>query len=90
MNKNRSRSRSNVYRLIDEERQRQIGKWGDGGLDPFVWIAVLSEELGEASEAILKQKSQEDLEGEIVQIAAVAVAWLEDCNRHREKDVENA
>lgn len=75
--------RKNIYQLIDEERQRQIVKWGDDRcLDPFVWVAVLAEEIGEASEAVLKAESQKDLEDEIVQIAAVAVAWLEDLSKY--------
>ena len=68
-----------IFEKIRAERQRQIDKWGDDrNLDPFVWIAILSEELGEASQEVLKHNSQDKLEAEIVQIAAVAVAWLED------------
>ena len=75
----KTKRRKRIYQLIAEERQRQIDKWGDDrNLDPFVWLAVLSEELGEASQEVLKARSQEDLEKEIIQIAAVAVAWLED------------
>ncbi len=40
------------------------------------WADVLVEELCEAIEATLK--SREELRAELVQVAAVAVAWIED------------
>lgn len=56
--------RSEVYRLIDEERQRQriqwsgTHAWGEGDcssslVPPIVKSAVLSEECGEVARAIL-------------------------------------
>ncbi len=41
------------------------------------WAAILMEEVGEA----LKTSSVEDLRAELVQIAAVAVAWVEAIDR---------
>ena len=39
-----------------------------------MWNAILIEEVGEVSKALL---TGGDLEAELVQVAAVAVAWLE-------------
>lgn len=72
--------RAFVYRLIDEERKWQDQKWGrepDGWTShPLVKLAVLTEEVGEAAKACLEGKRL-DAHAELVQVAAVAVAWLE-------------
>lgn len=65
--------------LIDvhQERVAQDVKWGDQSQHPDVlWNTILTEEMGEAANAVLEH----DLEGlreELIQIAAVAVAWAE-------------
>jgi NTP pyrophosphatase (non-canonical NTP hydrolase) len=70
----------NVLEEIREERKRQDAKWGaDRELDDFVWLAILTEEVGETSEAILKDMLSK--RKELVQVAAVAVAWLECLDR---------
>ena len=69
---------------IQAERQRQDDKWGaDRMLDNYVWLAILTEEVGEAAEATLKELPE--VEKEVVQIAAVAVAWLECLQRKDEQ-----
>ena len=81
-------NRAAVYALIDAERARQAEKWaaphswgqGDGsspGVAPIVKVAVLSEECGEVARAVLDNAYIMDLRAELVQVAAVAVAWLE-------------
>lgn len=78
--------------LIDMERFRQDQKWGDqSGNDPAVWATVLSEECGEAAQAALHvqfhhgfadgEAAIDHLRTELVQVAAVAVAWLEAIDR---------
>lgn len=72
---------------VAEERDRQFAKWGDQSGHPAgVWLAILTEEIGEAAtEAIFMQigdgrtdaERREALRGELVQAAAVAVAWIE-------------
>lgn len=80
-------TRSAIYRLIDDERTRQQSKWGgqhawgtgdcsSQHVHPIVKSAVLMEEAGEVARAILDRDSA-DLKTELVQVAAVAVAWLE-------------
>ena len=63
-----------ILRKIREERARQNEKWGVQNHHDFVWNAILVEEIGEVNKALL---TGGDLESELVQVAAVAVAWLE-------------
>lgn len=80
-------TREQVFALIDAERGRQAAKWrgphfwgvGDcssGGVDVVVKMAVLTEECGEVARAVLDAKP-DDLRTELIQVAAVATAWLE-------------
>lgn len=61
----------------------QDKKWGEQNHRDSTWLAILSEEVGEAAKAILEGKN---LDEEVVQIAAVAVAWEE--SRMRGKKCE--
>lgn len=67
--------------LVAAERQRQDVKWGRS---PGHWpngsgvkLAVLVEEVGEVARALLEEEGDERLLEELVQVAAVAVAWAE-------------
>jgi NTP pyrophosphatase (non-canonical NTP hydrolase) len=66
---------------IDAERDRQDAKWGGvPGIDrrdDFTYAAVLGEEYGEACQAWL-QRDVVALREELIQTAAVAVAWVEE------------
>jgi NTP pyrophosphatase (non-canonical NTP hydrolase) len=65
-----------VFALILAERERQDAKWGSQRhLAPLVWLAVLTEEIGEVAKAILEHEPS-GVRDELVQVAAVAVAWL--------------
>ena len=70
------------------ERDRQNKKWGDqSGNHPFEWISILGEEFGELCEAVNETYLQngdkpergglEKIRKEAVQVAAVAVAFIE-------------
>ncbi len=68
-------------RLIDrvvQERARQDFKWGRGfpTRNDDRWLTIATEELGEAAMAILKG-DEANLTDEILQLAAVCLAWLE-------------
>lgn len=70
--------RNQVYNLIDTERDRQDKKWGIGRrLPATLWMNILTEEVGETAETVLKSLPEEN-QKELVQVAAVAVAWLEE------------
>lgn len=79
--------REDIYALIDAERVEQSRKWGTAHawgygdcssdrVDQTVKCAVLAEECGEVSRAVLEIDTAQ-LRTELVQVAAVAVAWLE-------------
>lgn len=70
-----------VLFAVAAERERQNLKWGR---TPGVWpddagvkLAVLTEEVGEVARGLLERAALSDLKGELVQVAAVAVAWAE-------------
>jgi hypothetical protein len=79
-------TRDDIWGAILAERDRQASKWdrehdwgyGDCSSDlvsPAVKAAVLAEECGEVARAALD--GTVDLWDELIQVAAVAVAWLE-------------
>ncbi len=87
----------NVKKLIQAERDHQDAKWGaDRNQHPFLWLAILGEEVGETNEAVLKAyfdaaysasdekvlAAWEHYREELVQVAATAVAMLEDLELH--------
>ena len=61
---------------IIKERGRQDLKWGIQDHDDEKWLAILVEEVGEAARGILDHDPP-NLDEEIIQIAAVCVAWAE-------------
>lgn len=80
-------NRLDIFAAIDAERLRQSLKWdrphawgrGDCSsheVDATVKAAVLTEECGEVARAVLEVDTA-GLRIELVQVAAVAVAWLE-------------
>ena len=80
-------NRIDIYAEIDDERRRQHEKWGGAhawgsgdcssrSVHNSTKLMVLAEECGEVSRAVLDQ-DREQLRTELIQVAAVAVAWLE-------------
>ena len=72
-----------------QERNRQDRMWGEQNHDPFTYLTILLEEVGEFSEEALTLRfhptngSLEDLRTEAVQVAAVALAIVECLDRER-------
>ncbi len=56
------------------ERKAQDAKWGYVENDPTTWASILMEEVGEMCQDI---NQGDDYQGELVQVAAVAMSWLE-------------
>lgn len=73
-------SRVNVD--VARERQRQNEKWGLQHHAPEWWLTILAEEVGELAKEIVELKFGEGdpsrMKDELVQVAAVALAWLAD------------
>ena len=65
-----------VIEKIKAERVRQDSKWGEQNHDAPMWRMILDEELGETAKSHLESNYSEYI-GELIQSAAVIVAWLE-------------
>lgn len=67
------------------ERQRQDAKWGQQDNDPFIYLAVLVEEVGELAQSILHCRfgghAAASLRTEAIHTAAVALALVECLDR---------
>jgi NTP pyrophosphatase (non-canonical NTP hydrolase) len=66
-------------RVVDDirrERERQIMKWGEQDRTDLYWLAILVEEVGEVGRALVEGNAYQ-MKKELVQVAAVIVAWLE-------------
>lgn len=78
-----------IVQDVLDERERQDDKWGVQNHLDLTWNAILMEEAGEAAQEILTQSfgaagnGHGDLREELVQIAAVAVAWIEAIDRRK-------
>ena len=75
-------SRKRVLDHISAERERQIAKYGDHRRDAGTWALILNEETGEVARAAMEcnpfvERDHQALYEELVQTAAVAVAWAE-------------
>lgn len=73
-----------VLQAIEEERERQEQQWPGQQCPPAEWHLILSEEHGELAQAILRESNPGDdrhgessVKEELIQVAAVAVRWLE-------------
>jgi NTP pyrophosphatase (non-canonical NTP hydrolase) len=69
-----------IFEKIAAERTRQDAKWGEQNHADPKWLAILVEEVGEVAKAMLEHN---EAQGELVQCAAVLVAWLE-CRDRRQ------
>ncbi len=74
------------------ERAKQDDKWGEQNHNPYIYLAILLEEVGELSQAILQTQFGGDSGGfdnirkEAVHTAAVALALLECLDREKWRD----
>lgn len=81
----------NVLVEVADERKNQDSKWGEQNHHPYLWLAILGEEVGECSKAALEAEfdipcgakiNYSDLGEELIQVAAVAVAIVESLDRN--------
>jgi NTP pyrophosphatase (non-canonical NTP hydrolase) len=67
------------------ERRRQEEKWGEQNHDPFTYLTILVEEVGELAQAALHAKfgghAATKLREEAIHVAAVALAIVECLDR---------
>lgn len=78
-----------IFESIRNERKRQDDKWGaDRDLNNYEWLAILMEEVGEASQDSLNGYILR-LRGELIQSASVIVAWIENLDRNHPLPTEH-
>lgn len=83
--------RAKVSRDVQTERDRQDTKWGLQNIDPFKFLTILMEEVGESSRAVIEAHNfhfdswdDEKLKAyreEMIQVAAVAQQAVEAIDR---------
>lgn len=74
---------------IARERERQDAKWGSQRRNPSLyWLGILMEEVGETAREVIEAVASASLRRELVQVAAVAVCWLEALDRSADADAE--
>lgn len=78
-------SRNAFLDLILKERQRQIDKWGEAQKSEL-YPAILGEEFGEVCQAALEDRV--NIRTELVQVAAVCMAWFEQEYDHYLKELK--
>jgi NTP pyrophosphatase (non-canonical NTP hydrolase) len=75
-----------IYKQVIAERLRQDAKWGEQNHHPFLWLAILGEEVGEVNKAALQAtfggQWWKDYRKELIETAAVAIAMVECLDRH--------
>lgn len=82
-------SRQEALAIVDKERDRQDAKWGADRTLPWGdWSLILGEEVGEVNKAMLESRWNDnqtlalaEIIDEASQVAAVAVALIEDARR---------
>jgi NTP pyrophosphatase (non-canonical NTP hydrolase) len=67
------------------ERGEQMRKWGVQSHTDNAWMTILVAEVGEAAQDVLAH-DEENLRANLVQVAAVACAWVENIDRRRQTD----
>jgi NTP pyrophosphatase (non-canonical NTP hydrolase) len=74
-----------VLLAVVEERASQDSRFGQQDHEDLIWGSLLAEELGEVHKAVndymFKGAPHRDVRMELVQVAAVAVAWVEAIDR---------
>jgi NTP pyrophosphatase (non-canonical NTP hydrolase) len=70
-----------VLGLVGLERAHQDAKWGEQNHSSEVWLAILSEEVGEMAKEMLPGGNLGRVKEEAIQVAAVAVDFIEAIDR---------
>lgn len=71
-----------ALRAVRLERERQLQLWGEQDHNPAVWLAILTEEVGEVAKEIADGTlahpfNEAAYRTELIHVAAVAVAAVE-------------
>jgi len=69
-----------AHLLVKYELERQERKWGEQNHSQADWFVILGEEVGEVARAIF-EKQTDNYREELIQVAAVCMAALENYDR---------
>ena len=89
MELNAELDRLKKYNIVDIEMNKQVKKWGVQNHNPHVFNTILVEEVGEVAKAILKTEGEgntmswQDVQEELIQVAAVAMSMIESIERNQ-------
>ncbi len=89
MTPDRLAATTSVFEDVSAERARQDAKWGEQNHPQIIWHAIISEEVGELAQELLRTAEYTrpvDLKlvrAELVQVAASAVAAIESLDRNQ-------
>ena len=79
--------RKRAVQDILQERDFQDAKWGEQNHDPFLYLTVLTEEVGELAKSALQARfggpEGTKMRDEAIQVSAVAMAIVECLDRHK-------
>lgn len=76
---------ANPVEQILAERVRQDEKWGEQNHNPFVWLSILIEEVGEVGKALIERDGKGYYE-EVMQVGAVALSMMQSHLRNLDRD----
>lgn len=78
--------RDDVLGRVRQEMNAQLRKWGQQDHDPFAYLAILVEEVGELAQAALKARfeggAHHRMQAEALQVAAVGASLLQCLERN--------
>ena len=91
MNKEKAIEAIELLKFLDvlREQNRQLDKWGLQNHHPHQYLTILTEEVGEVAEAILKTEGEgntmtwDDVIKELVEVQAVAQSMIESIKRNQ-------
>ena len=86
-----------IFQEIRVERHRQNNLFGQQNHNPFIYLSILGEEVGEVHKAALEsydfktgqfnsEKLEDTYREELIQVAAVAVAMVESFDRTKKNE----
>lgn len=86
MNNLTSKEQATIIGEVVGERINQDVKWGVQNYNPFIYLAILGEEVGEANQAAIElgfaKGTVKEYRDELIQVAAVAIAAVECIDRN--------
>jgi hypothetical protein len=73
-----------VLAAVREECARELALWHGESHPPIIWLGFITEQVGQAASAIVSRHPQreDDIERQLIHIAAVCVSAIEDIRRH--------